>query len=140
MLINHLCHSGTAKKLSCFGYFNTKVQEAYNIIIFWFLMKNSIQKIFGYIDVKITPLQVFLLGRKIKIFISSHLQRRPRIFKEFLLCLIESKKYYFFSILQRRPSICILRKFFAWYRIIFIFSILQKRHSIFKEFFCLVEK
>ena len=31
-----------------------KVQEAYNII-FWFLMENSILKIFGSMDVKITP-------------------------------------------------------------------------------------
>jgi hypothetical protein len=57
LLINHkrLFHSGTAKKLSRFGYFNTKVQEAYNIMIFLFLMENSILKIFGSIDVKITP-------------------------------------------------------------------------------------
>ena len=32
-----------------------KVQEAYNIIIFLFLMENSILKIFGSLDVKITP-------------------------------------------------------------------------------------
>ena len=32
-----------------------KVQEAYNIIIFLFLMENSILKIFGSVDVKITP-------------------------------------------------------------------------------------
>ena len=32
-----------------------KVQEAYNIINFWFLMENSILKIFGSMDVKITP-------------------------------------------------------------------------------------
>ena len=54
LLINHKClfHSDTTKKL---GYFNKKVQqEAYNIIIFWFLMENSILKMFGSIDVKIT--------------------------------------------------------------------------------------
>ena len=32
-----------------------KKQEAYNIINFWFLMENSILKIFGSVDVKITP-------------------------------------------------------------------------------------
>jgi hypothetical protein len=32
-----------------------KVLEAYNIIIFRFLMENSILKIFGSVDVKITP-------------------------------------------------------------------------------------
>ena len=40
------------------GFFGpTKVQEAYmyNIIIFLFLMENSIVKIFGSVDVKITP-------------------------------------------------------------------------------------
>ena len=31
-----------------------KVQEAYNIINFWFLMENSILKIFGSVDGKIT--------------------------------------------------------------------------------------
>jgi hypothetical protein len=52
LLINHkrLFHSGTAKKL---GYFNKKVQEAYNIVSFGFLMENSTLKIFGSIDVKI---------------------------------------------------------------------------------------
>ena len=55
--INHkrLFHSGTAKQLSGFGYFIKKVQEAYNIIIIRFLMENSILKIFGSVDVKITP-------------------------------------------------------------------------------------
>ena len=47
-------------------------------------------------------------GRIKKIFISSSLQRRPRIFK----------------------------KVFLLGRLIFIFSILQKSDSIFKEFFC----
>ena len=32
-----------------------KVQEVYNIINFGFLMENSILKIFGSMDVKITP-------------------------------------------------------------------------------------
>ena len=32
-----------------------KVQEAYNIIFFWFLMENSIPKLFGSVDVKNTP-------------------------------------------------------------------------------------
>ena len=32
-----------------------KLQEAYNIIILRFLTENSIQKIFGSMDVKITP-------------------------------------------------------------------------------------
>ena len=32
-----------------------KVQEAYNIINFRFLMENSILEIFGSVDVKITP-------------------------------------------------------------------------------------
>ena len=32
-----------------------KVQEAYNILFFLFLTKNSILKIFGSMDVKITP-------------------------------------------------------------------------------------
>ena len=31
----------------------------------------------------------YLLGRIIKIFISSNLQRRPRIFNEYFLCLLE---------------------------------------------------
>ena len=37
LLINHtrLFHSGTAKMLSHFGWFHTKVQEAYNILIFF---------------------------------------------------------------------------------------------------------
>ena len=54
--INHkpLFHSGTEKKLSCFGYFKSKVQEAYNDIIFLFLMENSILKIFDSVNVKIT--------------------------------------------------------------------------------------
>ena len=44
------------KKLSRFGYVSIKVQAAYNIMIFFlFLMENSIQKIFGSMDVKITP-------------------------------------------------------------------------------------
>ena len=34
------------------GFFG---QEAYNIIFFLFLMENSIVKIFGSVDVKITP-------------------------------------------------------------------------------------
>ena len=38
------------------GFFGQpKVQEAYNIIFFLFLMENSILKIFGSVDVKITP-------------------------------------------------------------------------------------
>ena len=38
------------------GFFGLpKVQEAYNIINFWFLMENSILKFFGSVDVKITP-------------------------------------------------------------------------------------
>ena len=32
-----------------------KVQDAYNILNFWFLMENSILQIFGSVDVKITP-------------------------------------------------------------------------------------
>ena len=32
-----------------------KVQEAYNILNFGFLMENSILEIFGSVDVKITP-------------------------------------------------------------------------------------
>ena len=56
-LINHkhFFHSGTEKKLSRYEYFNTKVQVAYNVIFFIFLMENSILKIFGSMDVKITP-------------------------------------------------------------------------------------
>ena len=105
--------------------------------------------------------RVFLLGRIIKIFISSNLQRRPRIFKEFFM-LGRMIKIYFFSILQRRLRIfneffsslveynnniylfksakktqCILRSFFLLGRIIkiFISSNLQRRSWIFKEFF-----
>ena len=38
------------------GFFGPpKVQEAYNIIFFWFLMENSILKISGSVDVKTTP-------------------------------------------------------------------------------------
>jgi hypothetical protein len=38
------------------GFFGKlKLQEAYNIIFFLFLMENSILKIFGSVDVKITP-------------------------------------------------------------------------------------
>ena len=37
-----------------------KVQETYKIINFWFLMENSILKIFGSLDVKITPWRLFL--------------------------------------------------------------------------------
>ena len=38
------------------GFFGQpKVQEAYNIIFFKFLMENSILKIFGSMDTKITP-------------------------------------------------------------------------------------
>ena len=54
-----------------------------------------------------------MLSKIIKIFISSNLQRRPRIFKEFFM-------------LGRIIKI-------------FISSILQRRPSIFKKIFCLVE-
>ena len=38
------------------GFFGPpKVQEAYNIIFFLFLMENSILKMFGSVDFKITP-------------------------------------------------------------------------------------
>jgi hypothetical protein len=38
------------------GFFGlTKVQEAYNIIFLKILMETSILKIFGSVDVKITP-------------------------------------------------------------------------------------
>ena len=46
-----------------------------------------------------------MLGRIIKIFISSNLHRRPRIFKEFLFMLGKIIKIFISSILQRRPSI-----------------------------------
>jgi hypothetical protein len=36
-------------------FWPTKVQEAYNIIFFLLFMENSILKIFGSVDVKITP-------------------------------------------------------------------------------------
>jgi hypothetical protein len=36
-------------------YSPTKAQKAYNILIFWFLMENKFLKIFGSVDVKITP-------------------------------------------------------------------------------------
>ena len=50
-----------------------------------------------------------MLGRIIKIFVSSNLQGRPSIFRDFLLGRIIE---------------------------ILVFSILQKRHSILKEFSC----
>jgi hypothetical protein len=81
----------------------------------------------------------FLLGRIIKIFISSNLQRRPRSFKEFFL-LDRLIKIFIFSIHQRRPSI--FREFFLLGKIIkiLISSNLQRRPRIFKEFsLCLVE-
>ena len=53
-----------------------------------------------------------MLGRIIKIFISSNLLRRPRIFKEFFM-LGRMIKIFIFSILQRRPSI-FKEVFFAW--------------------------
>ena len=79
-----------------------------------------------------------MLGRKMKIFISSILQRRPRIFKEsFLLGRII--KIFISSNLQRRPSI--FRDFLLGRIIeIFIFSIPKRRPSIFKEFFVLLSR
>ena len=57
--------------------------------------------------------EFFMLGRIIKIFIFSILQRRPRIFKEFFFMLGRLIKIFIFSNLQRRPSI--FRDFsFAW--------------------------
>ena len=55
-----ICFDSWCKVKSTFhgevGFFGPpKVQEAYNIIFFWFLMENSILKIFGSVDVKITP-------------------------------------------------------------------------------------
>ena len=38
-----------------FLFASPNVQEAYNIIIFLFLIENSILKMFGSVDVKITP-------------------------------------------------------------------------------------
>ena len=120
MLINHKClfHSGTAKKLSRFGYFNTKVQEAYNIIIFWFLMENSILKIFGCIDVKITPDLSKHPGswrpgysmRFLQVIFSMHnfcfqLCKEGPVYLRSFLCLVEWYKYLFFSIMQRRSRI-----------------------------------
>ena len=92
-LINHkhLFHSGTAKKLSCFGFFNTKVQEAYNIINFSFLMENSILKTFGSMDLKITPDFCFL---KIKItYCSSSFASSAalRAFSSFIVLAFPSK-------------------------------------------------
>ena len=78
----------------------------------------------------------FMLGRIMKIFISSFLQRRPMIFKEsFLLGRIV--RIFISSNLQRRPKI--FKEFFMLGRIIkiFISSILQRRPSIFKEIVCL---
>ena len=51
-----------------------------------------------------------MLGRIIKIFISSILQRRPRIFKEFVL-LGRIKKIFISSNLKGRPRIFIKRSF-----------------------------
>ena len=53
-----------------------------------------------------------MLGRIIKIVISSNLQRRPRIFKKFFVMLGRIIKISISSILQRRPSI--FKEFFAW--------------------------
>ena len=101
--------------------------------------------------------EFFFLGRIIKIFIYLNLYRRPRIFKEFLFMLGKMIKIFISSILQRRPSIfkevfllgrikdiyfsksakkTYISEDFLLGRIIFICSILQKRHS----FICLVEK
>ena len=58
LLINHkhLFHSGTAKKLSGFGYFNKKV---YTVGLqhhsFFIFDENGILKIFGSMDVEISP-------------------------------------------------------------------------------------
>ena len=106
----HLFYSDTAKKLPHFGYSNTKVQEAYNIFC---LVKNK---------------AVFTI-----------LQRRPRIFKEFFFMLGRITKIFISSILQIRPRI--FEESFLLGRMIkiFISSILQRRVSIYKEIFCLVE-
>ena len=53
--------------------------------------------------------EFFMLGRIIKMFISSNLQRRPRIIKEFFM-LGRKIKILITSILQRRPSILLGRK------------------------------
>ena len=92
-------------------------------IIFFFNSANKTQ----YIQV------FFMLGKIIKIFISSILQRRPRIFKESFL-LGRMIKIFISSNLQRRPRI--FKEFFMLGRLmkIFFFSILQ-RSSIFKDFF-----
>ena len=52
-----------------------------------------------------------MLGRMIKIYISSNLQRRQSIFREFFI-LGRMIKIFIFSSLQRRPSI--FKDFFAW--------------------------
>ena len=94
-----------------------------------------------------------MLGRIIKIFISSILQRKPRIFIEsFLLGGIIKKKYFFKSAKKTQDiqgvifQICkedpVYLGFFLLGRIIkiFISSNLLRRTRIFKEFFlCLVE-
>ena len=50
---NHPCQYFMYLENRLFGL--PKVQEAYNIINFRYLMENSILKIFGSMDVKITP-------------------------------------------------------------------------------------
>ena len=63
-----------------------------------------------------------MLGRMVKVFISSILQRRPSIFKEFFFAWWNENTF-ISSNLQRRPSI--FKEFFMLGRIIKIFFFFQ---------------
>ena len=65
-----------------------------------------------------------MLGRIIKIFISSILQRRPRIFKDFFFCLVEQKDIRLLK--SAKKSQYILEVFYHWYndKDIYFFSTL----------------
>ena len=93
-----------------------------------------------------------MLGRTIKIFISSILHRRPRIFKEFFYAWQNNRNIYFFQFCKEDPVY--LKEFFAWqnneniYILKFawqnkkniFFLNLQRRPRIFKEFFMLCRR
>ena len=86
-----LIHSGTAKKLPHFGYFNAKVQENYNIMIFFYFWWKTASKKYLVPSMLKSPLTSVLMhpgfwfcseDTGYSIFFSI-LQRRARIFNEF---------------------------------------------------------
>ena len=77
-----------------------------------------------------------MLGRIMKIFIPSNLQRRPKIFKEFFM-LNRIIKIFIPTILQRRPSI--FTEIFFLGRMIKPFFQFCKDPGYLRSLFCMVE-